>query len=113
MCNGLYPQNHTFLAQYFYNKPDTKKGPTMDGDNGDGVSGTSCEGVHTQASVIGFHHGVVFHEHRRCFEPIENICNINAILGKSKEMELERLSTVVFVYKCDLGCHHLVAQEQC
>jgi hypothetical protein len=24
-------------------------------------------------------------------------------------MELKRLSTVVFVYKCDLGCHHLVA----
>jgi hypothetical protein len=28
-------------------------------------------------------------------------------------MELEGLSTVVFVYKCDLGCHHLFAQEQC
>ncbi len=85
----------------------------MDGDNDDGVSGTSCEGVHTQDIVIGFHQGVVFHEHRWCFEPIENICNINAVLGRSKEMELEGLSTVVFVYKCDLGCHHLFAQEQC
>ncbi len=81
----------------------------MDGDNGDGVSGTSCEGVHTQAIVINFHHGAVFHEHRKCFESIENICNINAVLGRSKKMELKRLSTVVFVYKCDLGCHHLVA----
>jgi len=26
-------------------------------------------------------------------------------------MELERLSTVVFVYKCDLGCHHLVPKN--
>ncbi len=84
----------------------------MDGDNGDGASGASCEGVHTQAIVIGFHHGVVFHEHRRCSEPVENIRNLNTVLGRSKEMELERLSTV-FVYKCDSGCHHLVAQEQC
>jgi hypothetical protein len=46
-------------------------------------------------------------------DPLRTFATLIQFWGGPKEMELKQLHIVVFVYKCDLGCHHLVAQEQC